>query len=709
MTTVTEISPQDEIGPEGQYRLIERHASLDEGWRADGPQGRCYLRAHTPLGWETLSSERRSREERAVIRELNRWRGLTVARPSFREIFWENQRLFWVEAPISGAPLSSLSAPLSLYEGMSLIEECLCALDLIHAERDFQLGEPLLHLNITPDTIWRGSKGSLYLMHPLSPTLIELNGKRTLSDDEALSGRVAPELLRGRYGMSSDLYGLGMSALSAMTGMSIERVDERLQSERLFVHDLSAPEPIISFLTQLTAFRASARFQSAREALSAFATLPQLTPPPPPEIQEEQTLQPTENETPSLSQSDPQTQLSLIHDDGEQEGDPLSFYTLAHERKVGSEAALLLKEHDVDGDVIVDVVVKSQWGIQGWMLVPAVALLVIIWIVLQPEQTPPITESSPDPKRPESSLSSHSTQEDKPTPSPAPSRAVDSYTTTSSRPTLQGAPRPEWIALPAGRVNVGSPPDEGYENERPLRVVSVSPFKVSKTEVTVLQYAQCVAQGVCSTDGLKKPDWGDERLCNWDRVGRSLHPINCISWYQAQTYAQWVGGRLLSEAEWSYMAQSASKQRQIYPWGSEPASCERAVIADPLRGSGCGTEHTSRVCTKPLGQTKQGVCDVVGNVWEWVQDEWHADYHGAPDSSSPWVDQDPLTWQSSERVYRGGGAYDELDLPRIARRGHRSPQSRQINLGFRIAHAVQSSPSKRQDDTLERSIKTLSD
>ena len=275
----TLLKPHNKIGPNEAYTLI---SPIDEPrlvWKAQGPKGLCQIKCYARPQLKEFTESRQEREKRAVLKELDRWRGVIAGRPNTLDIFWETHYLCWVESLTQGASLASLQEPLSLYEGISLIEEVLCLLELIHAERDFQLGDPLLHLNIQPHTIWRSAEGTLLLQHPLSPSLVELATRDSLSDEEALSGEIAPELLRGRYGMSTDLYGIGMSVLSAMSGLSLARVDERLQAERFFSHDLPAcPQAVAEFLMQLTAFRASARYQSAREALLALQALPKLEP-----------------------------------------------------------------------------------------------------------------------------------------------------------------------------------------------------------------------------------------------------------------------------------------------------------------------------------------------------------------------------------------------------------------------------------------------
>ena len=71
---------------------------------------------------------------------------------------------------------------------------------------------------------------------------------------------------------------------------------------------------------------------------------------------------------------------------------------------------------------------------------------------------------------------------------------------------------------------------------------SVQAFQLTQ-EITVFQYDQCVQAGVCS---LPLTDVE----CNYGQIGRSDHPINCVDWDQARTFAKWVGGDLPSEAQW---------------------------------------------------------------------------------------------------------------------------------------------------------------
>lgn len=707
----TILKPHEKIGPNEAYTLISPIDEARQVWKTQGPKGLCQIKCYTRPQLKEFTESRQEREKRAVLKELDRWRGVIAGRPHTLDIFWEAHHLCWVESLTQGASLASLQEPLSLYEGISLIEEVLCLLELIHAERDFQLGDPLLHLNIQPHTIWRSAEGTLLLQHPLSPSLVELATRDSLSDEEALSGEIAPELLRGRYGMSTDLYGIGMSVLSAMSGLSLARVDERLQAERFFSHDLPAcPQAVAEFLKQLTAFRASARYQSAREALLALQALPKLEP-----IQAKTNTVDFNVASKQNQQDSAQSNKRLLEHDIEQESlsipksvsDPSDldtqpasnpqFYAIA-ERELGSLAAEKLGiDSSVEEAIIVDALPENSIWDQRWWIPVIFFTLLILWL-LQLNLDSSKSQNQSIPLKEVSHAQSKSSVSEAPLPKKtlSPQEAEQLF-----RREITSSPNPQWVKIPKGQVVIGSLVAEGYENERPLHTVPVSAFEVSKTEVTVIQYAQCVAQGVCSSEGLKSSDWGDDQLCNWDQVGRADHPLNCVSWYQALRYAQWVGGRLLSEAEWSYVAQGASSQRQIYPWGPDPASCDFAHLSDFVRGKGCGEEMTARVCRYPKGHSKQGLCDLVGNVWEWVMDEWHENYEGAPNDSQAWMSTNTEgLWSESDRVYRGGGAFDEQDRPRIARRNHRAPNARLFNLGFRVARTL-SLPNKENTQILE--------
>ena len=226
-----------------------------------------------------------------------------------------------------------------------------------------------------------------------------------------------------------------------------------------------------------------------------------------------------------------------------------------------------------------------------------------------------------------------------------------------------------WVSIPGGTFQMGS--TAGGTEEQPVHAVTVPDFDLTQTEVTVAQYGECVTAGACTA-----PNTG--AYCNWSDPGYEDHPVNCVGWQQSVDFCDWASGRLPSEAEWEYAARSGG-QDITYPWGNDPATCSYAVMNDE-GGSDCGTGRTMGVCSKPAGSTGQGLCDMAGNVWEWVQDLWHDTYTGAPTDGSAW--ESP---SGSHRVIRGGCFVFVADFLRAAFRYFDDPSVQSDYLGFRCA------------------------
>jgi len=235
----------------------------------------------------------------------------------------------------------------------------------------------------------------------------------------------------------------------------------------------------------------------------------------------------------------------------------------------------------------------------------------------------------------------------------------------------------EWISIPGGRFQMGS---KKHSNEKPIHSVRVPDFELAKTEVTVRQYRQCVNAKVCSAPNTYDANskWG--KFCTWGNPSREDHPVNCIGWEQAKTFARWVGGALPSEAEWEYAARSAGR-KQKFPWGNSPASCQRAVMSprgfNKEEDWGCYQKSTAPVCSKAGGVSAQGLCDLAGNVWEWTADSYKGNYKSAPKDGSAY------TGSAEKRTTRGGAWNAPADNLRAGFRNHVKPNTRGVDLGFR--------------------------
>lgn len=223
------------------------------------------------------------------------------------------------------------------------------------------------------------------------------------------------------------------------------------------------------------------------------------------------------------------------------------------------------------------------------------------------------------------------------------------------------AERIDWVPIPGGTFLMGS--EHGALAEAPAHRVTVKTFQMARTLVTNRQYAACVRAGACTPRELYGPafDGADQ-------------PVLGVDWQQAKAFCAWAGGRLPSEAEWEYAARSAGKD-QNYPWGDEEPTCERAVI------EGCAPAP-ARVCSRPAGSTAQGLCDMAGGVWEWLQDTYQPTYAGAPADGGAW-ETDPAL----PRVGRGGSWHNDAFAARARYRSWDRSRNLGNDFGFRPARS----------------------
>jgi formylglycine-generating enzyme required for sulfatase activity len=226
---------------------------------------------------------------------------------------------------------------------------------------------------------------------------------------------------------------------------------------------------------------------------------------------------------------------------------------------------------------------------------------------------------------------------------------------------------PEMVVLPGGIFTMGSPATEAGRgrDEGPQHEVSISPFAIGKYEITFAQWDACLASGGCG--GFSPPDSG------W---GRGARPVTGVSWNDIQAYLDWLneraGGlryRLASEAEWEYSARAGAGE--AYAFGPRVTATDATFRARQ---------------TTPVGEHAAngwGLFDVHGNVGEWVEDCYVANYDQAPiDGGAVQADN------CARRVYRGGGFNDPANILRAAAR-QSAPADRRIPVvGFRVARTL---------------------
>lgn len=225
----------------------------------------------------------------------------------------------------------------------------------------------------------------------------------------------------------------------------------------------------------------------------------------------------------------------------------------------------------------------------------------------------------------------------------------------------------------------GLPLEELVQNEVAAHPVTLSPFWLDRTEVTVEAYARCLAVGACAKTQFQRTVTPQNRL----------HPITGVSHEDARTYCAFRGGRLPTEAEWERAAKGL--RGRTFPWGNELLSRasnhgtfrlieiagERGLFS--MSDETDGFQDLAPVGSFPAGRTPEGLEDMAGNVAEWVLDNY-------ADRYDPVSAHDPKGPASSPfRVIRGGSFVSGPSHLRTSARSFASPGVHHPAIGFRCA------------------------
>ena len=260
----------------------------------------------------------------------------------------------------------------------------------------------------------------------------------------------------------------------------------------------------------------------------------------------------------------------------------------------------------------------------------------------------------------------------------------------------------ETVIIHAGTFMMGSPTTEYIRqtNELQYSVTLTKGFKMSKYPITNAQYAKFLNDkgvGASGTVEFRAEAIVDEenRLLlydsktrldgswNWGIVwdgskwtpvsGKSNFPVVHVTWYGAKAFAESVGGRLPTEAEWEYACRAGTTT--AYNYGATPTGNYMWYTGN--NGSlGSSTYGAKEVGMKPANTW--GLYDMHGNAREWCND-WYAEYYGATAITDPTGPR-----SGSNRVIRGGGYNSSVQISRSAHRDHNTPTYSSASLGFRI-------------------------
>ncbi|WP_295453008.1 bifunctional serine/threonine-protein kinase/formylglycine-generating enzyme family protein [uncultured Thiodictyon sp.] len=270
----------------------------------------------------------------------------------------------------------------------------------------------------------------------------------------------------------------------------------------------------------------------------------------------------------------------------------------------------------------------------------------------------------------------------------------------------QAAIVPAMVRIGAGSFSMGCQPGETEcdDDEKPAHSVKVAAFELGKTEVTMAQFRAFVAANPGYLTEAEKGDgcygwkdnsWVKDKAFSWRNVGfaqEDRSPVVCVSWNDAKDYVAWLSKqtgqtfRLPTEAEWEYAARA----------GTQTAfSTGNCIKTDQANYNGnydyadCGAKTGVYLKkTQPVGSypaNPWGLYDLHGNVWEWVQDCYHANYTGAPKDGEEWRDS---CIESGRRVLRGGSWFSHPRNLRSAYRVWDGTGNRDYDLGFRVARTL---------------------
>ena len=272
------------------------------------------------------------------------------------------------------------------------------------------------------------------------------------------------------------------------------------------------------------------------------------------------------------------------------------------------------------------------------------------------------------------------------------------YDVAWTTPPVDPAYRPRDVSVPGGPFCLGASRDEPFvfDNEKWEHRVEVAPFRIASTPVTNAEFRAFVDDGGYTRRGC----WGRR---GWDwRRGQGVdhpvfwlrdvdgqwcerrfdavvpldpwHPVVHVNWYEAEAFCRWAGRRLPTEAEWEMAAtlDVATGVKRRFPWGDAEPTPERASL--DYRAGG-----TIDVRALSDGDSPVGCRQMIGNVWEWVENTFEP-YPGFV--CDPYAEYSQ-PYFGAKKVLRGGAWTTRSRLIRATWRNFYKRHRRNIFAGFR--------------------------
>jgi iron(II)-dependent oxidoreductase len=257
------------------------------------------------------------------------------------------------------------------------------------------------------------------------------------------------------------------------------------------------------------------------------------------------------------------------------------------------------------------------------------------------------------------------------------------------------------VEVPGGTFLLGASKEEPFvfDNEKWEHRVEVPPFRIARAPVTQLEFAAFVEDEGYRRRELWSPSgWAWRSAAEaqhpvyWRREGNSWmrrnfdqwvklepdRPVLHVSWWEAEAYCRWARRRLPAEAEWEVAAASPAPRahgnapKRRFPWGDEAPERARANL--DWNAMGCVD-----VAAHPQGDSAFGCRQMIGNVWEWTQDDFQPFPGFVPDPYKEY--SQPMFGKA--KVLRGGCWATRSRLIRNSWRNFYGPDRRDVWAGFR--------------------------
>jgi formylglycine-generating enzyme required for sulfatase activity len=269
-------------------------------------------------------------------------------------------------------------------------------------------------------------------------------------------------------------------------------------------------------------------------------------------------------------------------------------------------------------------------------------------------------------------------------PSQTPGYTLTTSTESTSVPTLSTTQLPQSILMvkvPTGCFQMGNATQSDAQPQH--KVCITHAFWIDRYEVTNDVYQQFVSAG-----GYQQAQFWSNDGWQWLQKNRITGPKPYagftqgtlprvgISWYEAEAYARWQGGRLPTEAEWEYVARGPDAH--LYPWG-DTYEVSKANIDERDEPNGMFLGHTVVVNSFPKGTSWIDVYQLAGNAAEWVRDFYDSKYYQSLTLNDPQGAQN-----GKSRVVRGGSWQNKPVSVSSAYRAFAAPESRENYIGFRV-------------------------